>query len=190
MAVTVQCPTMGDILAGNQCLENFAGLGSTVYVGLKEDLTEPMKLTDGVYSTPKFKSGKGLYRFDCKDDAQQIQGSSLKNNKGFELTGHFVIDAVSQLTAKYSRSVNNLKLFFIFLDGEEDSQILYDPTRNVRFDDGGIKSDTGKEAKDERTTTFECKLGPVRYDHLYVTPPTTGGWDSLLANKATVMPGG
>ena len=106
------------------------------------------------------------------------------------MTGHFVIDAVSKLTAKYSRSVNNLKLFFIFLDGEEDSQILYDPTRNVRFDDGGIKSDTGKEAKDERTTTFECKLGPVRYDHLYVTPPTTGGWDSLLANKATVMPGG
>ena len=101
MAVTVQCPTMGDILAGNQCLENFAGLGSTVYVGLKEDLLEPMKLTDGVYTTPKFKSGKGLYRFDCKDDAQQIQGSSLKNNKGFELTGHFVIDAVTTQLATF-----------------------------------------------------------------------------------------
>lgn len=181
--LNVVCPTLADILASNECMENFAGLGSVVYVGLKEDLSAPLTLTDNVYSTPKFNSGKGLYRFDCKDDSQKIEGSSLGRRKGFALTGTLVLEAVNKLIAKTGRALNNLDIFLIFPDGDE-SQIMYDPNKKVVADSDGIKSDTGAAASDDRTTTIVMKLQPVKYPNLYVEQPADGGWDSLLASKA------
>lgn len=179
---TIVCPTLSDILASNECLENFAGLGSVVYVGLKEDLAAPLTLTDNTYSTPTFKVGKGLYRFDCKDDSQKIEGSSLGRRKGFAITGTLVLEAVNKLISKTGRALNNLDLFLIFPDGE-DAQIMYDPNKKCVADSDGIKTDTGAAASDDRTSTIVYKLQPVKFPNLYVTPPTEKGWDSLLANK-------
>lgn len=180
MAQTV-CPQLIDVLASEDCLENLAGLGTDVYVGLKEDLEEPMTLTDNEYSTPVFKNGKGLYKVQCKDDSQQIQGSSLGYRKGFELTCNFVIDSVNKLASKLGRAVNNLDIFIIAVDGEE-SQIMYSPSRKIKFDSGAITSDTGTTPDSDRMTSFSAKLGPVPYPNLYVAAPE-GGWDSKLANK-------
>lgn len=186
MAEKITCPVLTDVLTENDCLENFAGLGTDVYIGLKSDLETPMTLvstegTTGTYSTPVFKAGKGLYKVQCADDKQQVQGSSLGFKNGFEITGKFTYDAVNKFSQALSRAVNNLKIFIIFVDGD-DSQIMYDPQRNVKFDNGGITSDTGAAPGDERVTNYECKLSPVRFEHLYVTPPIAGGWDSLLAS--------
>ena len=63
---------MGDILRGEMCTENLAGLGTIVYVGLKSDLESPMTATENVYSTPVFKSGKGLFRIDGKRESQKV----------------------------------------------------------------------------------------------------------------------
>lgn len=179
----IVCPEFVDALDTNNCLENYAGLGSDIYVGVKGDLATPMTMTDGTYSTPTFKSGKGLYKVQCADDKEQIKGSSLGYKKGFELTCNFAYDAVNAFSQKLSRAFNNNKIFIIAIDGDK-SQIMYDPNRNVKFDNGGIASDTGAAAADDRQTTYECKLSPVLYDHLYVTAPV-GGWDSLLASAQT-----
>ena len=48
MANNANCPAMGDILRGEQCTENLAGLGTIVYVGLKSDLESPMTATQGL----------------------------------------------------------------------------------------------------------------------------------------------
>ena len=178
------CPELLDILASEECLENPAGLGTDVYVGLKSDLTAPLTLTDNEYSTPVFKSGKGLYKLQCKEDSQQIQGSSLGRRKGFELTCNFVMESVNKMTSKLGRALNNLDIFVIAVDGE-DSQIMYDPNRKITFDSGGIASDTGASGQDERTTNCSAKLSPVKYPNLYVKAPTSGGWDSLMVNKDT-----
>jgi len=182
MANEIVCPTLNDILASEECMENLAGLGSVVYVFLKEDLQSPLVLNDNEYSTPEFKSGKGLYKFDCKDESQQVEGSSLGRRKGFALTGTIVLEAVNKMISKTSRALNNLDIGIIFPDGDE-AQIMYDPNRKITFDSDGIKSATGAAASDERTTTLSAKLQPVRYPNLYVTPPTAG-WDSLLAASA------
>ena len=181
----VVCPTLSDVLASEECLENFAGLGSTVYIGLKADLESPLTLTDNTYSTPKFKSGKGLYRLDCKDESQKIEGSSQGRRGGFKLTGTLVFEAVNKVVSKMGRSLNNLDYFLIFTDGE-DAQIMYDPYRKIKADSDGIKSDTGAASGDDRNTTVSVTLGPVRFPNLYVTPPSDGGWDSLLASKASL----
>ena len=168
MADTPLCPVLQDYLDTQDCVENFAGLGTNVYVFLKEDLATPLVLTDNVYSTPTFKSGKGLYKIVCKDESQEIPSESLGRKKGFKLTVNLTIDAVNKLTSKLSRALNNLDLGFIIPDGA-DNQIVYDPQRKVTFASGGIKDTTGKAASDERKTDLSGTLQPVYYSHLYVT---------------------
>ncbi len=181
---TVTCPQLTDILADDQCLENLAGLGTDVYIGLKGDLATAMTATENEYTTPTFASGKGLYKLQCKDDSQQIQGSSLGERKGFELTCTLVIDSVNASISKLMRAINNRDVFVITKDGDV-SQILYDPHRKITKDSGALKTDTGAKAEDDRVSTIELKQSPVNYPNLYVKEPEDG-WDSLLASKATV----
>lgn len=165
---TVTCPTLEHILNADQCNENLAGLGEVVYVGVKADLASPMVATDNVYSAPTFKSGKGLFKIECADEAQGITGGSLGYRKGFKQTLEFAIDAVNKIIAKTGRALNNLDLFFIVPDGEE-FQIMYDPNRKCKADADGIQSNTGKAAADERQTTCSFTLSPVKYPNYYVT---------------------
>lgn len=182
MADTITCPTLGDILASDECMENLAGLGSVVYVGVKGDLSAPLTATDNNYSTPAFASGKGLYRLDCKEESQKYAFSSLGRRKGYEITGTLILEAVNKATAKILRAMNNLDLFLIFKDNDGSSLIVYDPTRKMEADSGGITGDTGDTPDSDRQITLEYKLSPVVYPMYYVTEPGTGGWDSLLAS--------
>lgn len=183
MAQTATCPQLVDVLNENECLENLAGLGTDIYIGLKSELTAPLTATDNSYSTPSFTAGKGLYKVQCADEKQQIKGSSLGRRKGFELTCTFVVDSVNPAAGKLARAINNNDIFIIAKDGDV-SQIIYDPIRKVKFDSGAITTDTGAAASDDRITTYEAKLSPVSYPNLYVTEPgEDAGWDSLLASK-------
>lgn len=182
MAETKTCPQLVDILNDDQCLENQAGLGTDIYIGIKSELSAPLVATENKYSVPAFKPGKGLYKVQCKDDSQQIQGSSLGYRKGYELTCNFVIDSVNPEAGKLARAVNNRDIFIIAEDGDV-SQIIYDPKRKVKFDSGAITSDTGTTPDSDRQTSFAAKLSPVKYLNLYVEEPE-GGWDTLLASAA------
>ena len=159
----LNCPTLGHILASNECMENLAGVGSVVYIGVKGDLSSPMTATKNRYTTPVFAAGKGLYRLDCKEEAQKYAFSSLGRRKGYEITGTLVLEAVNEKTAEILRAMNNLDLFLIFVDND------------------GNAGDTGDTPDSDRQITLEYKLSPVAYPMYYVTEPTTGGWDSLLA---------
>lgn len=179
----ITCPTLKDFTNATQCLENLAGLSSTLYVFDKNDLTAKLTQTDGLYSTPGFKAGKGLYKIDCKEDTVGIKGSSLGKRKGFSQELSFTVDSVSPEAAILTRAFNNLDLGFIVKDGE-NSQILYNPDYKAVADSGGIASDTGQKADDDRQITFTFKLQPCKYCNDYVTEPAeSAGWDSLLATK-------
>lgn len=171
--------------AADECLENLAGLGEVVYIGLRADLTTPLTATDDVYGTPVFKDGKGLYKFDLKEEAQKIAGESQGKRKGYNITGTIVFDGVDKKTSKILRALNNLDWFAIFPDPSGDAQILYDANKKVRIDQGGATSDTGAAASDDRISTVNFILGPVKYPNLFVTEPQTGGWDSLLADEGS-----
>ena len=182
----MNCPTLSNILASNECMENLAGVGSVVYVGIKGDLQTPLSATDNLYDTPTFKSGKGLYRLDCKEESQKYAFSSLGRRKGYEITGTLVLEAVNKDTAKVLRAMNNLDLFLIFVDNDGSSLIVYDPTRKMEADSGGIAGDTGDTPDSDRQITMEYKLSPVAYPMYYVTAPSAAnGWDSLLAEATS-----
>lgn len=175
------CPTLGNILASEECLENLAGLGSVVYVGNKADLNGALQTKtgeDNVYlleyggtgseSSASFKTGKGLYKFDCKEEAEKYAFSSLGRRKGYEITGTLVLEAVNQATAKILRAMNNLDLFIIFQDNDGKLLIVYDPKRKMEADSGGIAGDTGDTPDSDRQITLEYKLSPVVYAMYYV----------------------
>lgn len=182
------CPTMMDVTNANSCMENFAGMGSVAYFGLKSDLAAPLTRTENTYSTPTFKSGKGMYKFEAADEKQKIVGESAGYRKGFNLIATVVSEVVDATTSKFARAVNNNDVFVIIPDSDGNSQILYDKVRKVKADSGGINSDTGDSASSDRQMKMDLKLNGVVYPHLFVEEPTEG-WDSLLASAKAAADG-
>ena len=180
------CPTLQNYLAGDECLENLAGLGEVAYLGLKSDLKNPLTANDNVYSAPEFKDGKGLFKVELKENSQNIAAESQGKRKGYQQTATLIFDAVNRTTSKIARALNNLgDLFIIFPDGD-DNQIMYDPNKKLHADSGGITTDTGDTPDSDRVTTANLILGPVKYPNNFVETPTKVGeedftsWDQLV----------
>ena len=174
------CPTLMHYSSAEECLENLAGL----------DLEAARRVAGNgfynTYATPTFKAGKGLYKFDLKEEAQKIAGESQGKRKGYNITGTMVFDGVDKKTSKILRALNNLDWFAIFPDPSGDAQIMYDPNKKIRIDQGGATTDTGAAASDDRISTVNFILGPVKYPNLFVTAPSAeGGWDSLLVDEGS-----
>ena len=178
----ITCPSLINYRAGDECLENLAGLGEVAYLGLKSDLETPLTATDNVYSMPTFKSGKGLYRVDLRENSQKIAGSSQGKRKGFQLTATLIFDAVNKKTSKIARALNNLGDLFIIMPDGDDNQIMYDPNKKLHADNGGITTDTGDTPDSDRIMTANLILGPVKYPNLFVTFTSSQdvtSWDDL-----------
>ena len=184
MAQTVTCPEIKDILAANDCLENFGGLGVNVYIFNKADLAAPLKPEKNIYTaltSESFKSGKGLYKFECKESSQGHSWESLQRRKGFKQQLDYVLESVNAESAEVARALNNLDLGYIVQDGEK-SIIVYDPQHKFEYASGGIKGDTGKKAEDDRMVELSGTLQPTAYGRYEIAAPEAG-WDSLLASK-------
>ena len=186
MAQTVTCPEPMDVLAVNDCLENFGGLGVNVYIFNKADLANPLKPEKNIYpalTSESFKSGKGLYKFECKESSQGHTFESLGRKKGFQQQLDYVLESVNAASAEVARALNNLDLGYIAQDGDK-SIIVYDPQHKFEYASGGIKGDTGKKAEDDRMVEFSGTLQPTTYPRYEISTPESG-WDSLLASKAS-----
>ena len=163
------CEELLEYIAAAQCSENYAGIGSRVYMGLRSDLSAPLTETGPNWSGLTFKAGKGLYRLDCREEVNNIVGSSSNQNKGFTQTLNFTLDAVSPTTARVARVLNNRKdLFFCVEDGDE-IQIMYHPTNKIQVDSGGIETNTGAAAEDDRGVTCAIQLKKCKYPNNYLT---------------------
>ena len=108
MAQTATCPEIKDFLAANECLENFGGLGVNVYVFLKSDLKAPLKAEKNVYTaltSESFNTGKGLYKFECKENSQGHTFESLGRRKGFKQQLDYVLESVNAASAELARAL-------------------------------------------------------------------------------------
>ena len=186
MALTATCPEIKDILAANECLENFGGLGVNVYVFIKGDLKAPLKAEKNIYpalTAESFNTGKGLYKFECKESSQGHSFESLGRRGGYKQQIDYVLESVNAASAEVARALNNLDLGYIFQNGDK-SIIVYDSQHKVEYASGGIKGDTAKKVDDERSVTCSGTLQPTIYGRYEIAEPE-GGWDSLLASKAS-----
>ena len=184
MAVTATCPEIKDILAANECLENFGGLGNYVYVFKKSDLKAPLKAEKNIYpalSSESFNTGKGLYKFECKEGSQGHTFESLGRRNGYKQQLDYMLESVNAESAEVARALNNLDLGYIIPDGDK-SIIVYDSQHKFEYPSGGIKGDTGKKAEDDRQVALSGTLQPTAYGR-YEIIELEGGWDSLVVSK-------
>lgn len=173
------CPTLNDWLNSVHCTENFAGLGTNVYVFIKSEITLALASgKDNVYATPTMASGATLYKLQCKEESVQHKDTSLGKRKGFKQELTFTIEADNADTAVINRALNNNEIGFIVEDNGV-SYVIYDPVFNGKFESDGISGDTGAAVTDDRQTTYTYILQPTLYGKYLITEPTTGGWDSL-----------
>lgn len=188
MAENVTCPEIKDILSENECLENFGGLGVNVYVFIKSDLAAPLEPEAGknIYAAltvASFKTGKGLFKFECQDGGQGHTWENLGYRKGFKQTLDYVLESVSADSAYVARGLNNLKCGYIIEDGKT-SILVYDKQHDFKYDSGNIKGDTGKKPEDDRMVTLSGSLSPTTYGRYEIVEPESG-WDSLLSGAGT-----
>ena len=176
------CPTLINYLAEDECLENLAGLGEVAYVGRKSDLKNPLVLTGNAYSGLDFKDGKGLVKFDLKEESQKIEGSSNKKRRGYNLTCTLVFDAVNRKTSLLTRALNNLGDLFVIMPDGDDIQIMYDQNKKVHADSGGITTTTGDTPDSDRITTAALIIGPVKYGNLFLDLPAGKKLDDFVIN--------
>ena len=129
--VTNNCPVISDILASQECTENFAGLGSTVYIFLKEDLRielveEDTELTDG---KPRYDNELDTVIGDCYLNNTYVENISVYRIffwSDEECNDHFL---------QFIDEIEELRLFIrdYFLGVEEDISFFvtqdYPPVR-------------------------------------------------------------
>jgi len=179
------CPSLINYSAGDDCLENLPGLGEVAYLGLRGDLTAPLTATENVYSGLAFKDGKGLVKVDLKENSQKIEGSSNGKRRGYNLTATLVFDAVNRKTSLLTRALNNLGDMFIIMPDGDDIQIMYDPNKKVRADQGGITTTTGDTPDSDRITTAALILGPVKYGNLFLDLASGTTLDELVVDDSS-----
>ncbi|MBR1377980.1 MAG: hypothetical protein IJ557_02495 [Bacteroidaceae bacterium] len=163
-----QCEELLDVLASEQCAEDFAGIGSVIYMGLKADLQEPLTESGPTWTGLAFKTGKGLYRIDCKEEANNIEGTSGGMNGGFNQTLKFTVDFLNRDTARLARVINNRQDAFYLVEDGDEIQIMYHPKNKVQIDSGGITSTTGDAADSDRQTTYSVQLKRCKYPNNYL----------------------
>ena len=78
----------------------------------------------------------------------------------------------AQYDGQWKDNKANGKGKFIYPDGDK-FQILYDPNEPVRFESGGITTDTGAAQTDDRTSVVTPILNRQVYPNMWVTGPIT-----------------
>lgn len=185
MAANANCPTLKDFILADDCSENFGGMATTVYVFKRKDLAaNGLALDTGKEATYKFASkpfvaGGRLWKFECKRESQQAKGESQGYRKGFIITMTFVIEAVNEKSSEIARALNTGDLGFIILDNDGTCQLLYHDTQRCEIESGGLTTDTGAAATDDRVMTVNVKLGPVAHPNYFLNA-TKAQLDALM----------
>jgi len=172
------CPTLKDFIIADSCSENFGGMGTTVYVFKRSELNDNAFTLETVDNVTKeatytldaspFNSDGKLWKFECKRESQEVKGESQGFRKGFIITATFIIETVSEDSSVIARALNTGDLGFILLDSDGKFQLLFDKTQRCEIESGGLTTDTGATATDDRQMTVNVKLGPVSYPNLFL----------------------
>lgn len=178
MAANTNCPTLKDFIIGDSCSENFGGMGTTVYVFKRKDLVADAFTLATVDNVTKeatytlkaspFVTGGRLWKFECKRESQEVKGESQGYRKGFIITATFIIETVSEDSSVIARALNTGDLGFILLDSNGKYQLLFDNTQRCEIESGGLTTDTGAAATDDRQMTVNVKLGPVAHPNYFL----------------------
>ena len=153
--MALSCDLKDIAQAASGCEEQFAGLGTQIYVAYPEDLTAtPEYEEDGAKFTEAsftFKSGKGAWRFRIKKQTGQITSTGNEGAKGWNVQLLFTIDKDVENASQVLRILKNRGDAIFFAENPSEPgtyYVVYDPVFgteiNSNYDSGTTPdSDSG-----------------------------------------------
>ena len=149
-----------------ECSENYAGVGTRVYVALVEDLKDDVlpeyseELAGYTPESFQFDESKGFYAIDIKKKSGKVTFESNGFGRGFSNVLTFVVDSNMESMALLSRIINNVDTLWMVSDGKGAFYVLYDP---VFSPDITISGDTGDAPDSDSGITVTVTASPMRY---------------------------
>lgn len=142
------------------CVEQLSGTGTMAYFINMADLeTEPEFDEDNpayfvstAFDTTAFKAGKGAYKVELRNDANNVQPASVAAKKGFNQVATLVTDIISPVASKFMRRANNINHIAILIaTGSGEYYALCNPQKKGTME---ITGDTGTASSDESGYTI------------------------------------
>lgn len=153
--------------ADNTCVENYAGVGNTIYLYKHSDLTTPPEYDDEsagfTAASFAFGQGKGFYQVKIEAGTGQVTSSSNGLSKGFS----------NVLTGRVSRDMETMSLLARTLNNTQEwGAMVPDGQGSYYVVDGGeygtvfeLASDTGTTPDSENGHTLTITGSPMKYPH-------------------------
>lgn len=158
--------------ADDGCVEQLSGTGTMAYfINMADmktmptfDKDNPAYFIDTAFDQSAFKEGKGAFKVELRNDANNIKPTSVKTKKGFNQVTTIVIDIISAISAKFMRNVNNINHIAILLEtGTDEFYVLCNPQKKGTLQ---IEGDTGTQSSDDSGYTFtytQWQIYPLCY---------------------------
>ena len=154
------------------CEVQMSGTGTMAYIFNMADLktpptydeTNPSYFTDTAFDTTGFEEGKGAYKVELRNDANNIQPASVKAKKGFNQVATLVTDIISPVASKFMARLNNINHIGVLIEtGTGEYYAMVNPQKKGTLE---IAGDTGTASSDDSgyTMTYtQWDSAPLRY---------------------------
>lgn len=154
------------------CEVQMSGTGTMAYIFNAADLkTTPTYDPDNQsyfattsFDSTGFKSGKGAYKVELRNDANNIQPASVKAKKGFNQVATLVTDIISPVASRFMARLNNINHIGVLLEtGTGEYYVMFNPQKKGTLE---IAGDTGTASTDDSgyTMTYtQWDSAPLRY---------------------------
>lgn len=137
------------------CVEQLSGTGTMAYffnahdllVTPERDEDDPAYYASTSFDKSAFKEGKGCYKVELRNDANNIQTASVATKKGFIQTGTLVTDILSSVASRFMRRLNNINHKGCLIEtGTGEYYVIFNPQKKNTIE---IAGDTGTASSDE-----------------------------------------
>jgi len=151
--------------AAASCIENFSGIGTSVYVFSGDDLAtanlSPEYEDEKAEYTPASFDGVALHRIVIKSQSGKVTHQSNANAGGFNNIFTGLVANDMEKMALMARTMNNLQNWGLLVpDGAGKMYVIYAKDFDLKFEMSG---DTGDTPDSDHGHTLTVTAGPCRY---------------------------
>lgn len=164
MALT--CDKLVNVKAGTECVENFSGVGSKLYLFLPELMGDGFTPTisdekaEYEASSFDFTLDTNIWEVHLKSKSGKITSTSNPNGGGFSNVFTGVVAKNMHDMSFLARILNNKNFGALVADGSGNYYVLYSPDFETEF---SLESDTGDTPDSDHGHTLTITCSPMLY---------------------------
>lgn len=159
------CDKLMNVKAGTECVENFSGVGTRLYVFLPELLgnaTPIISDTAAEYEAASFDFtlDTNIWEIHLKPKSGKVTSTSNPNGGGFSNVFTGIVAKNMHDMSFLARILNNKTFGAMVADGSGNFYVLYSPDFDTEF---SLESDTGDAPDSDHGHTITITCSPMLY---------------------------